>query len=146
MGHSLSKADPVSRALAALVDGAIACIPLMIPLLGALVSAAYMLTKDTVVYEITKDPAWKNRSIGKRLFHLEVVSEESPEVDWATSIRRNLPLAIGSIIAIVPIIGWVIGLIVSIPLFFLEVVLVLSDPLGRRLGDRFARTTVAPQS
>lgn len=145
MSHHLSKADPIARVLAALVDLAISFIPAMIPVIGALLSTVYLLVKDAVMYYVTKDSAWRNRSIGKKLFRLEIDTDTGQTVDWVISIRRNIPLCIGSLIAVIPLIGWLLGFLIGGVLFLLEVVLVLSDAQGRRLGDRLGGTTVIPE-
>jgi uncharacterized RDD family membrane protein YckC len=137
-----SKADLFKRFLAALVDGIIAGIPGFIPVVGALVGAAYVLTKDALVYELVRDPAWKNRSIGKKLLGLEVVNLGGGDVDLAGSARRNVTLAIGTLLGAVPLVGWVAGTGVGTILGLVESVLVLADPRGRRLGDRIANTQV----
>ncbi|MDI6895240.1 MAG: RDD family protein [Bacillota bacterium] len=136
------KADLFRRFLAALVDGIIAGIPGFIPVVGALVGAAYTLTKDALVYEITRDAQWKNRSIGKKLLGLEVVSLGGGDIDLVGSARRNITLAAGSLLAVIPVVGWAAGAVVGGILGILETVLVLVDPQGRRMGDRLANTQV----
>ncbi|HHY70524.1 MAG TPA: RDD family protein [Thermoanaerobacterales bacterium] len=136
------KADLFKRFIASLIDGVIASILIYVPVLGGIVSTVYTLTKDVIAYEITKNPDFKNRSLGKKIMGLEVASLEGQDMDWTLSIRRNLPIAIGSVCAIVPIIGWIIGAIIGCIISIIEVVLVLTDNKGRRLGDRWANTQV----
>lgn len=142
MSQQTQKVDLVPRFLAALIDGLIGSIPLVIPIIGAIIGTAYMLTKDAIMYEITKDEQWRNKSIGKKLLRIEVRPEQSDQVDWATSIKRNIPLSLGTIIGIVPLIGLILGPIISILLAIIEIVLMLSSPEGKRLGDRIANTMV----
>jgi len=137
-----AKADLFKRFLAALIDGIIAGVPGFIPVVGALVGAAYVLTKDALVYELVRDPAWKNRSIGKKLLGLQVVDLGGGDVDLAGSARRNITLALGTLLGAVPLVGWLAGTVVGAILGLLESVLVLVDPRGRRLGDRIANTQV----
>ena len=137
------KADLFKRFLAALIDGIIASLLIYIPVLGAIVSTVYLLTKDAIAFEITKNTDFKNRSIGKKIMGLEVVSLEGKDIDWTISVKRNLPIAIGSAFGIVPIIGWIIGSIVGLVLMVVEIVLAVTDNDGRRLGDRWANTQVA---
>lgn len=136
------KADIFKRFIAYLIDGIISSILIYVPVLGGIVSTVYILTKDTIAYEITKNPDFKNRSIGKKIMGLEVVSMEGKDVNWEISIRRNLPLAVASICSIVPVIGWLIGMVVGVIIGIIEIVLVLTDNNGRRLGDRLANTQV----
>ncbi len=137
------KADLFKRFLAALIDGIIASLLIYIPILGAIVSTVYLLTKDAIAFEITKNTDFKNRSIGKKIMGLEVVSLEGKDIDWTISVKRNLPIAIGSAFGIVPILGWIIGSIVGLVLMVVEIVLAVTDNDGRRLGDRWANTQVA---
>lgn len=137
------RADLVKRFVAAFIDGLIGSVPgLIIPILGWLVGAAYMLTRDALVFELTKDAQWKNRSIGKKLMGLQVVKLGGGDVDMTLSVKRNITLAIGSIIAIVPVLGWVVGGVVGGVLALIEILLVLADANGRRLGDKLADTQV----
>lgn len=136
------KADIFRRFIAFLIDGIVASILIYVPILGGIVSTVYMLTKDVIAYEITKNPDFKNRSLGKKVMGLEVVSMEGEDIDWGLSIRRNLPLAVGSVCSIVPIIGWIIGAILGFIMSIVEIFLVLTDNNGKRLGDRLANTQV----
>lgn len=137
------KADLVKRFVAALIDGLIGSVPAyIIPILGGLVGAVYTLTKDALVFELTKDAQWKSRSIGKKLMGLQVVNLGGGDVDMTVSVKRNITLAIGSMIAIVPVLGWVVGGVVGGVLALIEILLVLADANGRRLGDKFANTQV----
>ncbi|GAQ24122.1 RDD family protein [Tepidanaerobacter syntrophicus] len=136
------KADLFKRFIALLIDDIVASLLVYIPILGALVSAVYLLTKDAIAFEITKNPDFKNRSLGKKVMGLEVVSFDGSDIDWTISLKRNLPLAIGSAFGIVPIIGWVVGGIIGFVMVIVEALLVISDDKGRRLGDRWANTQV----
>lgn len=136
------KADIFRRFIAFLIDGIIASILIYVPILGGIVSTVYTLTKDVIVYEITKNPDFKNRSIGKKIMGLDVASLDGKDLNWEISIKRNLTLAIGSVCSIVPIIGWIIGAILGFIISIIEIVLIFSDNKGRRLGDKLANTQV----
>ncbi|WP_370642673.1 RDD family protein [Tepidanaerobacter sp. GT38] len=100
------KAGLIERIIAALIDGIIASILIYVPILGGIAGTIYILTKDAIAFEITKNPDYKNRSIGKKIMGIEVVNFDGQDVDWIVSLKRNIPLAIGNVIAIVPVIGW----------------------------------------
>ncbi len=136
------KADFLPRFLAALIDGVIAWIPVVIPVIGAIVSAAYLLCKDGIMYQITKDDNWKNKSIGKKVLNLEVSCLDGGDVDLMISAKRNIPLTIGSFIAIIPLLGWIVGPALAVIAAMIELVMVITDKDGRRLGDRWANTMV----
>ncbi len=138
----MKKADLFARAVALIIDGFIAGLMALVPFVGFIASAAYMLFKEALMYRITGEDDWKNKSIGKKLMKLEVVYLEGDLIDLSVSAKRNLPLAIGSIIGIIPILGWVIGPIVGLIVAIVETILVLTDKLGLRIGDRWANTQV----
>lgn len=138
------KADLVKRFLAALIDGAIAWVFALIPVIGGLIGLAYLLLKDAVMYQVTKDAQWMNKSVGKKLMQIKVVTEDETVVDWATSAKRNIPISIGNIFSIIPVLGWIIGFPISVIVGIIELVLILTDPNARRLGDRWAGTQVVP--
>ncbi len=127
---------------AALIDGVIAWFPLMIPVIGGLVGSAYILLKDGIMYQITGKEDWKNKSIGKKLLKLEVIRLDGKNVDLVTSLKRNIPLTIGSLIAVIPVLGWFVGPVVAFVLAVIELIMYLADKDGRRLGDRWGNTQV----
>lgn len=148
------KADLGKRVVAGLIDGLIGgVLSVVIPFLGIgyLIGGAYILTKDAIMVELLKDPAWKGRSIGKKVMHLKVVGPGGSDIDMALSAKRNWPLALGQllsfILALIPLrsMAWstwsLIGSVSSI-IGIIEIVLVLTDPQGRRLGDKLANTRV----
>ncbi len=136
------KAQLSNRVIAALIDGLIAWVFVVIPVIGGIVSVVYILLKDAILYQITKDEQWKNKSIGKKIMSLEVQSLAGETIDFALSAKRNITITLGNFIAIIPLIGWIIGPIVAMILVIIELVLLLSDNRGQRLGDRWAKTTV----
>ena len=146
-----AKADVGKRIIAALIDGipaiiiafVLGLIPFIGPIVGGLVVAAYWLFRDGLELDFAD-----HRSLGKKLMKLRPVTAGGGPVDLATSAKRNLPLvlyAVGYLFWVVPVLGH----LVSIPVFLLgglvvliEAVLVLTDPAGRRWGDKYAGTTV----
>jgi uncharacterized RDD family membrane protein YckC len=137
-----AKADLTKRFIAALIDGVINgllsfLVGLAIPFVGGILGAAYVLLKDGLDVEFMD-----KRSIGKKLMKLRPIRLDGGMMDINTSIMRNWPLAIGSIISIIPILGWVLGPLIAAVFSIVELVLVLTDPEGRRLGDKLAGTKV----
>lgn len=137
------KADLGKRFIAALIDGLLAGGVSLIPFIGGIIGAAYILLRDGLELEFMD-----RRSIGKKLMKLRPLRLDGQPMDVETSLKRNLPLcigAVGSIFWIIPILGWilaillgVIGLIVAI----IELVMVLTDAEGRRMGDKLGITKV----
>ncbi len=132
------KADIGKRFVAALIDGVLSSVVgMVIPVVGGLVGAAYMLVRDGLDVDFMKE-----RSLGKQFMKLRPVRTDGKPMDIATSVRRNIPFAIGPLIMVIPILGWVVGPIVALAIAAIEVVLIVTDPEGRRLGDKFADTKV----
>lgn len=106
---------------------------------GALILAAYLLLRDGMPIG-----ALDNQSIGKKIVGLHVEIESTGKsLDPMTSVKRNLPLASGILLATVigsfiPLLGFVIA---AIP-FIVELVQVSREPNGLRHGDRLAGTKV----
>lgn len=69
---------------------------------------------------------WKGRSPGKRMMALSILTPTGAGCTFGRSFLRNLPL-------IVP--GWNL----------IELVIVVFTPLGRRTGDRIARTRIVEE-
>ncbi|MDX1546388.1 MAG: RDD family protein [Rhodothermales bacterium] len=131
------KADLGKRLVAAIIDGVIVGVLGVVPVIGGLVGAAYMLVRDGMELDFMD-----RRSIGKKVMKLRPVRLDGQAMDLSASARRNLPFAIGPAIMIIPILGWVLGPIVALVIGLIEVVLVLTDAEGRRLGDKWADTKV----
>ena len=134
---STTKADLVKRFIAALIDSVLASVVALIPVVGGIVGAAYILVKDGLELEFMD-----RRSIGKKLMKLRPVRLDGGSMDITTSLQRNWPLAIGSILSIIPFLGWIAAIIIAPIIAIIELVLVLTDPGGRRLGDKLAGTKV----
>ena len=149
-----AKADLGKRFIAAVIDSVIAGVVSTIISslgIGSLIGGAYILAKDAIMFEILKDPAWKNRSIGKKVMRLEVVGPGGSDVDIALSAKRNWPLAIGQLLSFVislmsyrvlPWSSWSLLTGVTSIIGIIEIALVFTDPQGKRLGDRLADTLV----
>jgi uncharacterized RDD family membrane protein YckC len=135
--QTTTKADLAKRFIAALIDNVLASLVSAIPVVGGIVGAAYILLKDGLEFEFMD-----KRSIGKKLMKLRPVRLDGGSMDITTSIQRNWPLAIGSVLSIIPLLGWIIAVPVALVIGIIELVLVLTDPEGRRLGDKLAGTKV----
>jgi len=140
-GQEHGKADVGKRIIAAIIDGLIGFIPAFVPVIGGIAASAYLLTKDALPFIIAKNDEWKGKSVGKKLMGLKVVELNGQEIDILVSCKRNITLAIGSISAIF-IVLVVIGGPIQLILGIIELILVITDLKGLRLGDRIANTQV----
>jgi uncharacterized membrane protein len=142
---ALNKADPVKRIIAFVIDAVVSMIIGIIPLVGGIIGALYMLLRDALPIEVLE-----YKSVGKKLLKLSVVNIEDTgaKIDYAASAKRNWMFALGPIIlffAFIPIIGWIIDILLGIALLILlitEIVKIFSHEKGVRLGDKMAGTMV----
>jgi uncharacterized RDD family membrane protein YckC len=130
-------ASPGIRAAGYLIDLIPACILAlfgMIPLLGPIIAGLLLLP-----YWLMRDIT--GRSLAKMLLGLVVVNKDGSPAPIGARILRNLPLAIGPGLLIIPLLGYVLAPVVAFLLVCTEIVMLLTQ--GNRLGDRLAGTTVA---
>jgi uncharacterized membrane protein len=142
---TLTKADPVKRIIAFVIDVVASMIVGFIPFIGGIIGALYMLVRDALPIE-----ALEYKSIGKKLLKLSVVNIEDPtsKIDYAASAKRNWMFALGPLMMFflfIPILGWIIDILIGIAVFILviiEIIKIFSDEKGIRLGDKMAGTMV----
>lgn len=146
-----AKADAGKRIVAAIIDAIPAVIvgfvfgliPIIGGIIGGLLAGGWWLVRDGLDVDFAD-----KRSLGKKLMKLRPVRLDGQPMTMDVSIKRNLPLAvycIGYVLWVVPVLGWIlsipvfgIGVVISI----IEAVLALTDPEGRRMGDKYAGTKV----
>lgn len=140
-----AKADLGKRVVAAIIDGVISgVLGMAIPMVGGILGAAYMLLRDGLEFDFMN-----HRSIGKHVMKLHLVSLDGQPLDIGTSIKRNWMFSLGAIIPLllfIPVLGWIaipFVALASVVLGVIELVLVITDPEGRRIGDKMANTRVA---
>ena len=122
------------RFIAALIDGILtSMVSWFIPILGAIISTVYMLIKDGL---------FEGQSIGKKVMNLKVVTTHGVKADFNVSVKRNIIFAIPSILMIIPVLGWILAPILALVILIVEVMKIMSDPKGRRLGDQWADSMV----
>ena len=142
---TLTKADPVKRIIAFVIDAVASMIVGFIPFVGGIIGALYMLLRDALPIE-----ALEYKSIGKKLLKLSVVNIEDPtsKIDYIASAKRNWMFALGPMMMFflfIPILGWIIDILIGIAVFILviiEIIKIYSDEKGVRLGDNMAGTMV----
>lgn len=124
------------RAAGYLIDVIPACIlglfgiiPIVGPIIAGLLLLPYWLLRDIT-----------GRSLGKMLLGLKVVNKDGSSAPVGARILRNITIAIGPGLLIIPFLGLLLGPIVAFLLILTEVVMLLTQ--GNRLGDRLAGTTV----
>lgn len=138
-----AKADVVKRAVAAVIDGVLAGLVSLVPFVGAIAAAAYMLLRDGLDIDYMRQ-----RSVGKTLMKLRPVTFDGQPMDINKSVQRNWMIALGylgAVIAFIPILGWLAAPVIwlaAMVIGIVELVLVFTDSEGRRWGDKLAHTKV----
>ena len=134
--------DIGKRAVAALIDAVIAFGIGLVPFIGGIVGTAYWLVRDGLDIDFMD-----RRSIGKKVMKLRPVTLDGQPMDIMVSVKRNWMFALVGIGQF--LMFTIVGIVLAIPLFviafvigIIEVVLVITDAEGRRLGDKIAATRV----
>ena len=126
------KPDNMQRGLAFIIDCAITYLLGLIPFIGGIIGFVYMLIRDSLI---------DGQSIGKKLLNIKVVTDHE-KVTYNDSIKRNIIFAIPSLFMIIPAVGWIIGGVLGVIIYIVEIIKVVNDPEGKRYGDMWAGTRV----
>ena len=131
MSEEQKRAGLLLRTAAKIVDFIlIAAVIEIIPRAGYYAGLTYLLLGDGF---------FDGRSIGKKLLRLKVLSAGTgAPCSFRDSILRNSTFAVGYALWVVPFIGWIFIVIVSV----IEFILVLGSKDSMRLGDEIAKTIV----
>ncbi len=105
--------------------------------IGPFLAIAYSLFSDGL-----NRWGFRGQSIGKRIVGLRVIRPDGSPARWKDSVLRNLPAGIATFFAIIPLWGWVIFVLVGIPLAIVEIFLMLRLENETRLGDVMGDTRV----
>jgi uncharacterized membrane protein len=106
--------------------------------LGPLLGFLYSLFADGVNYKM-----FSGQSVGKKVMGLRVMSTVRKEpATLRDSGLRNAPVGVATFFAIIPIWGWLILVLIGLPLMIMEIYLMLRVESGHRLGDVMGDTEV----
>ena len=101
---------------------------------GLMVAIGYLAVSDSL---------FDGQSVGKRIIGFRVISlEDGRPCGMRQSCVRNLPFLLPLGFAIVPLWGWILCVLLSVPLAFLELYFLFKLDSAHRLGDVMADTTV----
>jgi uncharacterized RDD family membrane protein YckC len=131
-------------------SGVAGYIPRILGFLGSAISLGYILGRDVVAGD---------RSIGKKIQNIRVVTTTGGPVDFMTSARRNGIFAIGAALGfvsatlqLIPCLGdavacmlmplTLLGMVVAVGAAIYEMLQITQQPEGIRFGDRTAGTRV----
>ena len=107
----------------------VAWIPIMGLIFAGLILVPYWLLRDIT-----------GASLGKLLLGLKVVGRDGRPASTGARILRNLPIAVGPMCMLIPVLGYILTGPVAGIMVLTEAVMLLTQ--GERLGDRLAGTTV----
>jgi len=133
-GSPYPKADLMLRGLARGVDFLIAiALAQLGHELGAVLAVVYLLLADGFMH---------GQSPGKRIFGVRAmqIPHRSP-AGYRESMLRNADFALVALFYVVPL-GWILLVLVGLPVVGFEAWMVWTDRLGIRIGDIFADTQV----
>ncbi len=125
-------------------------VPRVLSFLGSLISLGYMLGRDVTAGD---------RSIGKKVQNIRVVTTAGGAITFNESMRRNGIFAIGAVLGVlsatlglIPCLGDVVncllmpvmllGVMVSVGAAIYEILQITQQPDGIRFGDKQAGTRV----
>lgn len=100
-----------------------------------------------LIYILISDGLQGGRSLGKRVVKLRVINTTTGNgADFKDSIIRNSPIAIPVLFSMVPLVGWILAIVIGIPILAMELYLMTRLEQHARLGDTMADTKVAEWS
>lgn len=106
--------------------------------LGPLLGFLYSLLADGLPWK-----PLRGQSVGKKLLKLRVWSRSRhAPANLRDSALRNAPVALATFFAIIPVWGWIILVLVGLPLMAMEIYLMATAEAGHRLGDQMGDTEV----
>lgn len=95
------------------------------------------------LYILICDGLKGGRSLGKRVVGLSVVNTTTGNpADFKDSIIRNSTVAIPVLFFMVPLVGWMLWIVIGIPILAIELYLMTRLDQHIRLGDTMADTRV----
>lgn len=131
MSYDRGKASILLRCIAKVIDILIiAAAVKLIPQVGYYAGLVYILISDGL---------FSGSSIGKKIIRLRVVSlADNSDCSFKQSVLRNIPFFAAVLLYIIPLIGFIfIGIIAAV-----ELLLIIGNKEGRRIGDEIAGTKV----
>jgi uncharacterized RDD family membrane protein YckC len=112
-----------------LMGAALGWIPIIGAILLGFVLGAYWLFRDVL-----------GASLGKLLLGLRIDGPGGDSAGIGRRVLRNLPIAFGPALLVIPVFGYVIAPTVAFLIILTEVIMLATQK--ERLGDRLAGTTV----
>ena len=108
--------------------------------IGPLLALAYSLAADGIRYGTFPG----GQSIGKKFMGLQVISHlrKGQTANYRDSVVRNIPMGVITFFLLIPVWGWLMFILVGLPLIAIEIYLIINNENAQRLGDIMADTEV----
>lgn len=119
--------------LPAILIGLLGLIPVVGGVLAGLFLTPYWLLRDI-----------GGASLGKVVLGMAVMQKDGGPARPGARIVRNIPLAIGPLLLIIPLLGYILAPPVSFIVLIIEAIMLLTQ--GERLGDKLAGTVVVKKA
>ena len=105
---------------------------------GPLLAFAYSLLADGMNFG-----PFRGQSIGKKILRICVrnIHGKVP-ASFKDSVLRNAPVGVATFFGIIPVWGWLVLILVGVPLMIMEIYLMMTVESGHRLGDVMGDTEV----
>ena len=134
MPGDTGKASLLLRIIAKLLDFIIIAIAIKaVPQVGYFAGLVYLLISDGL---------FDGRSLGKKIIRLRAISPETGTPgNFRDSMVRNITFVFSLILYKIPLLGWVFVLFIVV----LELLLMIGNEDGMRLGDDLANTKVVEE-
>jgi uncharacterized RDD family membrane protein YckC len=139
-GSPYPKADLTLRGLARLVDLTLAFVVANAAQgAGPALAALYLLAADGLM---------QGQSVGKRIFGVRTMvlpprgATRGVPAGYRESVLRNAPFALLGLFYGLTLVGWLLLVLIGIPVVAFEAYMVWTDRYGLRIGDIFADTQV----
>jgi len=138
--HSGSRARVSHRVIAKMIDLVLVMLVAAVVTYpaGPILGFFYSLASDGMNFG-----PFRGQSVGKKVMRLQVrhLSNQRP-AQIRDSFLRNAPVGVVTFFSIIPIWGWLVLVLLGVPLMIMEIYLMLSVGNGHRLGDVMGDTEV----
>jgi len=104
---------------------------------GSVLGFLYSLVADGLPFQ-----KFQGQSIGKRCLGIKILPQGGRNSLLKSSVIRNIPVGLITFLMIIPFWGWILSMLVGIPLGLIEVSLIVRADKRQRLGDVMAETVV----
>ena len=104
---------------------------------GSILGFFYSLVADGLPFQ-----KFEGQSIGKKIMGLQVNTQAQAPASLRVSVIRNIPVGLVTFLMIIPFWGWILSLLVGIPLGLIELSLIARAERHQRLGDVMADSFV----